>query len=1139
MSKVCNFENDCPDGEDELRCGSCNFQIKPENCGLTFIPDKAFTWFRQHSKSNEDDDDEVSSYRSKKTPFNYMFVDVAQNHKQYLERGHSSQNIVYRPKVLFPHLKSTNNEKCSFAFDIFVTEKPAKLSDYKGKSSWPNIRVLLIQPKDKEEEYFIKGSGAKEYKFYDLNLEKTIEDSNKLMWVRKEVLLGSRSTVWTLELVVELEIKSFLIHLSNFKFLNCQNIAENSNDESIKSNENDLLDLNDDCDKNQFKCALSGVCIDKSLLCDYGYDCGDDDTSDEEFCDEYPGRCDFEEETKCDWTSSPSFNSWIWMSAQEDDQAGYEKEAHLISRPHVDHTYMSDGIGGHYMLLNTQKLSESSMYRFIGPNVALRDGAEECSFRFWVYTPTSLDNITFESAYLMAGNKRILSSELFNHKSNWESPIKNDAFNSRSLSQNWKRYEIQILDKYKRVEGSLFAQITFGKLSKNDLNTFSDNKGFIALDDFSFTPGCALTFEGEVVDNMCGDNEFFCRIPTIVTNVFCIPIEYYCDFKNDCGSFKSNGEATIDEQDCPHECLFHKGEHCGYEIVDGDDLKEVGEINENRDINEAFSYVRVYDPTSKQGYLLISAHGDKFLSRFGQGMVNLRNFRIELPTFSVSQANCLFELTYLWTPDSKNTFALVSIESEQLTWQTVLKRLRPTRNSMMEKTTVTLGVGHRSQPFKVVIELLFEGNLTEYTSDKAKQRIGSLYLYEYKFINCNFAHGLITSKTYIQFEEPADDYGFVDYPLSVPTVNNSCKPGFFQCLEPSVCIENKYVCDMQIDCQTSELDEMDCGHDLRFTFEDCDINELPQGWLSSNSDGFKSWSVATADRHNSPELSPPFDHTLSVEEGKFLIIKGKSNSDNKELIINLARSQNRTNHESPACRMIFYLYFKISSLESHFRVFRGKDSSGSDRKLIFEAKIGSEEKEIASISDSQVEAWHRVELANFLNRQEAGAANSGSSEIDQISIVFEVSLSEHEFIALDDVSFSSACELEGQIMRKKKKKNEENIEFGRNSISQDENTNLVKENNTNNENDLRLSEDKPSSELFLLVLLAFVMVGSLVTLALVSVFVKPLINRVNLRKLNWRRFAPTSSRSRNANESVAEVSGDGTYFTLNNLESGN
>lgn len=1160
MSKVCNFEDDCSDGQDESSCGSCDFRFKPERCGLIFESDRIFTWMRRQSQVKEDA--EMKSSRSRRVPFNYMYIDIAKNHKQYLERGHSSQNIVYRPKILFPHLKPTDNEKCSFVFDVFVTEKPAKdSSSSNAKLLWPNIKVLLIQPKDKEEDNFINGSGAKEYKTYDLKLEKTIGDGNRTIWLSKEVLINARATIWTLELVVELKIKSFLIHLSNFRFLDCQRIVKTV-DEDSESDEIDLLDLNAECDKNQFKCIMSGICIDKSLLCDYGYDCGDDDTSDEEFCDNYPGRCDFEEETKCDWVSSPSYDSWIWMSALEEDQAKYADQAHLKSRPHVDHTFMSDIIGGHYMMLKTQNLSSSSMYRFTGPNVALRKGAKECSFRFWVYTPKNLDNITFESVQMIAGNKRFLSNEMFNHKS--KAAINNDdAFKYRSSSQNWKRYEIEILNRDINIEGSLFAQISFGRMSGNDLKSFINNNGFIALDDFSFTPGCSLTFQGYVVDNMCGDNEFFCKISTPITNIYCIPIEYYCDFKNDCGSYKASNdhEITSDEQDCPHECLFHNKDHCGYEIIDGYDLRLTGEISEKSAINEAFSYARVYskqdfnDGTqSSPGYMIIHAHGDKYLRRLDKkGTINLRNFRIELPTFSVSHANCLFELTYVWTPETQNIFATISIESEQFTRQSiVIKKLIPTHESMIKRQTIKLGLGHRSKPFKVVIELLYNENLAKFTNDRERERRGSFYLYEYKFIDCSFQNGLISgSESDIQFEEPADDYGYVDYPVSVPTVNAACEQGFYQCQKPLVCIEDKYVCDLKLDCQTSELDELECGQVLRYTFEECDINKLPRDWSTINSrpsiDSY-NWKIGIAsDLH---ELKPPFDHTLSIEEGKFLIVEGEPDSSRTVATIRSAPLKKLISDSPTVCRMVFYLYLQTWWSEgSLLRIFLERGSDFESR-LIFETKVGSKEDLLRIGIDNEVKTWHRVELANIFDDEKEANNNSDSlsSGKEFFFIVFEATLSEYEMIALDDISLTSIHEFKEENAskrREKKKWQEESIELDKMKMDKRK---IEPENNP-------VIEEESTTATILVVLVS---VGSLIVIVMVVVSIahtkQPLNSRVeNLRKLSWRRFVTlvglrsrfgSSSSSSSVSPSPSslsndpvEIGEDGNYLALNNINS--
>lgn len=111
----------------------------------------------------------------------------------------------------------------------------------------------------------------------------------------------------------------------------------------VQSNEIKIPNESVPCQVNEFRCQKSKLCIDQSLVCDFGHDCGFNDDSDEKHCDLFPGRCNFEDKLLCDW--HPIQESWLWMETKDSDNT--------LAQPKTDHTFRSNLIRGHYMLLNS------------------------------------------------------------------------------------------------------------------------------------------------------------------------------------------------------------------------------------------------------------------------------------------------------------------------------------------------------------------------------------------------------------------------------------------------------------------------------------------------------------------------------------------------------------------------------------------------------------------------------------------------------------------------------------------------------------------------------------------------------------------------------------------------------------------
>lgn len=958
-TSVCNFVKDCTNGDDEARCGSCNFEEEPERCGLTFEADQPFAWQRKRPFNNADMKDLAGVTAN--NPEYYMYLRL----NYYLHKNKGSQ-VVHQVRVFFPHLRPTNNEQCRFEFKMRLTDKPARIPGIIANSSWPEVSMSLLQPKANTNEFSPnladQANRIRETKEISY---RTSNDKDRLTWRSHEFAIGRRRTVWTLEMVFRLKIHSYLVHTGSFRYVDCE---PDELEPQFEVNTSAPLEHLENCDEiGKFKCVRSGLCIDKSLVCDFGFDCGDDDESDELFCDSYQGRCNFEDDIGCDWSFSPE-NSWYPVALPVVQSA----------QPKMDHTFLSPS-AGHYMLLNTKTLEPGKMHRFIGPKVVVRDSGKECRFRFWLSIPENLSNLSITTPKLQIGSNLIGFKSLMNadsKRTNYE------------RTKVWRRFD-HLID-YSFLN-SVYIQLSFGAFSTRDLKIFTENGGYVALDDFSFSPGCHLTFEGDNVD-YCGEHEFFCEVPVPNTNVNCIPIEYYCDFKNDCGSRSRSELWTSDERDCPHKCEFKRGERCIYQLTTGLSLKTSGEVEEDEKVNEAFS-ARVVE-SDVGGGLVIDSMVDEFLEKYKKqstDILNLNNMEITLPQFSQAHGYCMFELTYRWSDDAENIFASISISSQNVMSAILLKRLEPRESNRNE--TVLFGLGPQRGRFNLMIEVSFSGGLIE----NSLRHTGSLHIHSYNFRNCSFASGFIKSTNEAEFQDPPDEYDDNDIPTSEFPIDEHCGSGFFQCRNPILCIPMDFVCDLQVDCQggTDEF-PAECANHHMFNFDQEFEDEALKGWQQSAS-GILEWSLMSARdqtiAHSRAFLDsgPAYDHTKSGDEGKFLLVSGPEGR------VASLYSPRFTVSTADTCRVVFYLYFWGRNT-NRFEVLRQNYGPEAESKSLF--KVDGQR-------EQQVDAWQRVSLALEESAEFAlifnGYSGKGSADL----------------ITLDDISFSSGCLLSANQTRLK------------------------------------------------------------------------------------------------------------------------
>lgn len=988
-SKVCNFVNDCSDGSDESKCGQCDFSGTAESCGLELKGDKAFGWFINKVPV-------LIHLGQRVSPQHYLIAEVLPTLRQYNSRMHLHPEVLYKPKILFPVLKATDNQRCRLSLRLHVSNY-APLLDFTPEPhpTHPNMHVIT-----KLYRYdVLKKRQVRDYHVTDLKVK------YRGQWETVEVDLPQSYTgySWSLEIVSVMRIDSYPVHFGDFKFLDCNP----SKDSYTPPPEIHAIGGADrPCGSGMFKCKISGLCIDESLVCDFGYDCDDEnDTSDEQLCTKYPGRCNFENSDLCSWYPLPSAVDWSQMSAHQDDQKFYGDKP----RPPVDHTFRSAQLGGRYILLDTELMNISELFRLTGPRVELQDGAQHCSMRLWIHTPESVSRKGFQNTHLQVDVQRIPPQKLLDWTNSADSEPPHSLLPEEPAhadNKNWRRFEVRLLDRDIPAHKMIYAlQVSFGNLHE-ELKQFNLNKGYLALDDFSFSVGCKLTFHGNPTDNTCDENQFYCFMPTPVTGVSCIPNKYYCDFKNDCSALATQGTAvhSTDELNCPSECNFQHGsdriEHCNYHIIDTNKMRLEDEISlsQGHIIGEPFSwslYMRdgylemKFEPSGL--YLLESSSNPENLE--GQKIYTVSSMDMRLPTFSESHANCSFELVYQWDKTTHGISSSIALEHDL--GQHLLKELVPHGDGWK---MVRVGVGQQSSEFRLVVRIrIHEGIKTDNST------YGRLMIRSYRFVDCSFTKGIIDPSAQATFELPEDDDDDVDYignkdyleyPLASYSdkgrIDRTCRSDYMQCYEPILCIPLNMRCDLQRDCQNGRDEEPElCSEFTWITFDEPD-----EVWMSGwQNDG--SWMLMSSgerpDLRQNYDTGPPSDHTSSRSTSKYLATGSSLNEhagaeslfSSPEMVL------------EADCRLVYYVYLWGGSTKSlGVYLVPSEGQPRSNWQLLHQV-------------EEKLDAWQRVEIS------------LGSFSLDKqgqkFVLVFvgsrRVSSSLDDLIALDDVSFSTSCRL--------------------------------------------------------------------------------------------------------------------------------
>ncbi|KAM7297205.1 MAM and LDL-receptor class A domain-containing protein 2 isoform X2 [Ixodes scapularis] len=243
----------------------------------------------------------------------------------------------------------------------------------------------------------------------------------------------------------------------------------------------------------KFLCR-NNVSIDTDYRCDYVDHCGD--YSDEENCDDFKFRCNFDS----------SFCDWMPVAPAGNVGHGWERASpswNLKEGPTRDHT--TGNKEGHFLYLGSNTRTTSAS--ILGPKLL---NSSECRMRFHYI-------IRGPAAAVLTVNTRSTSDGAF--KEIWRSDRPSEFFHFTEASVTFQ-------------EDQPF-QVSFG----GTVEGARDLPGYVAIDDVSFTPTCS-PFHGHlppapkvttVAPKACPKDNFACA-----SLGGCIPLDQVCDFKNQC-----------------------------------------------------------------------------------------------------------------------------------------------------------------------------------------------------------------------------------------------------------------------------------------------------------------------------------------------------------------------------------------------------------------------------------------------------------------------------------------------------------------------------------------------------------------------------------------------------------------------------
>ncbi|CAL4063834.1 unnamed protein product, partial [Meganyctiphanes norvegica] len=471
-NQICDFVQDCSAGQDEIHCGyNCTFEMdNNNNCMWSNVETASdLVWELMRGKMNNSYGPPIDHTTLSKTGYYRAVIPLTTT-------GNITNYAILRSPLL--HNSADN---CRMTFWLFMFAQP-------NSDSNTNVGMLTVRSQIDDESVILT----------------SISGSINEEWMLATAYIGRIGPQFTLEFegARNLEVSGYMA-IDDILFEHCF-----------------LPGPSEDCE--EFHCD-NKACVANLDKCDFVDNCGDysDENDQTANCNNFVGRCNFEEESLCDW-SQEGIDNWILGSPSIEDIIPYKD--HTTNNPSGSFIYVDSD-------QNENKVSKEA--RLTSPIVKgdFMSG-DPCLLRFYYFM------IGPDINQLQVLSRDSIGGTLVNHF----------TING-AVGDYWERAEIFYDIYFKPVEYIIVGS-TFNHTKKN-------SRSVIAIDDLSFSETCQL-FDGELptaTPQVSTTTKSPCHNDFVCDNGQCVPHDYVCNFNDDCAD-------NSDEKMCA-DCTFEDN-RCGW-----------------------------------------------------------------------------------------------------------------------------------------------------------------------------------------------------------------------------------------------------------------------------------------------------------------------------------------------------------------------------------------------------------------------------------------------------------------------------------------------------------------------------------------------------------------------------------------------